>query len=649
MELSVSNAGGRREERLPLDVLVELHNELGDQILEADGLDLGPQGMAMRAAFIPPLGARLKCRFRCPPEGTPVLVDGEVVWAEQSGPRVGTFGMRFVELDTKSAVAIREYLEPEALEPEPAAPPPPRVATLNIDGLGAPIEADVRLSDAGRVVLEQELSFLKLGRGDVVDVPGRGKQRGRIGSIELRHGALDVPTLVFGILLDEAPEAARSPAAAREPAKLEPELRVAVQLAAAQAPGEEARAEDEPAVDTWPERPAFALEGQPSGERGDEVTVSAPGLDLAARELDNGEPEFVVRKPRRPRREPDATHEPVVRELRSEQDEADEFLELKKRLPPAALAGKRALVQWMVHARVLVLPWLASARAWFGGLREQGLASSRASLATLFARVRSWLAAQLERLKAMRAAQRTRQQQRTQAAPRVQRSQAVREPSSRPEPQKQQQPVRAVARNRRLYALGLASVGVALGVYALAPRSGADRIRVPHESLRPTPQLLADTSMPEAPAATLAPALTAPAPVAAAPVTASASAQPGLAEAAPAHGPAAPALDAPPNAANLTFGTADVSNGRTFVLRMSGPVQELEGDQRPDGFTVRVPGRLALDRASPIATSHRAVARAMILNRGDYAELTVDFLPGMAPKYRVIGKDNTIEVTLERQ
>jgi hypothetical protein len=92
-----------------------------------------------------------------------------------------------------------------------------------------------------------------------------------------------------------------------------------------------------------------------------------------------------------------------------------------------------------------------------------------------------------------------------------------------------------------------------------------------------------------------------------------------------------------------------VSNGRTFVLRMSGPVQELEGDQRPDGFTVRVPGRLALDRASPIATSHRAVARAMILNRGDYAELTVDFLPGMAPKYRVIGKDNTIEVTLERQ
>ena len=647
MELSVSNAGGRREERLPLDVLVELHNELGDQILEADGLDLGPQGMAMRAAFIPPLGARLKCRFRCPPEGAPVHVDGEVVWAEQSGPRVGTFGMRFVELDTKSAVAIRQYLEPEAAEPEPAPAPAPRVATLNIDGLGAPIEADVRLSDAGRVVLEQELSFLKLGRGVEVDVPGRGKQRGRIGSIELRHGALDVPTLVFGILLDEAPEAARAPALAHEPSKAEPEVRVAVQLAAAQALDDDAGTHDEPAVDTWPERPAFALEPAPSPVESEPklaaaVQVSAPS---------DAEPEFVVRKPRRPRREPDAMREPASREARSEQDEADEFLELKKRLPPAALAGKRALVTWMVSARVLVLPWLARMRAASATLREQGLASSRASLAAWLGRVRAWLSAQVERVKAARAAQQTRQQQRTQAAPRVQRSQAAREPGTRAEPPKQQV-ARAPARNRRLYAVGLAGVGVALGVYALAPRSGADRIRVPHESLRPTPQLLVDTPVPEAPAAAPEPALAAPVAVPAAPVAAH---QPVTAPANLAAAPVAPvaavpgaALDSSANAANLTFGTADVANGRTFVLRMSGPVQELEGDSRPDGFTVRVPGRLALDRASPIATSHRAVARAMILNRGDYAELTVDFLPGMAPKYRVIGKDNTIEVTLER-
>jgi hypothetical protein len=96
------------------------------------------------------------------------------------------------------------------------------------------------------------------------------------------------------------------------------------------------------------------------------------------------------------------------------------------------------------------------------------------------------------------------------------------------------------------------------------------------------------------------------------------------------------------------FGEASVPNGRTFVLRMSGPVTGLEGEKRDDGFSVRIPGRLALDRASPIATSHRAVARALILNRGEYAELTVEFLPGMRPKYQVAGKDNTLEVTLER-
>jgi hypothetical protein len=111
-----------------------------------------------------------------------------------------------------------------------------------------------------------------------------------------------------------------------------------------------------------------------------------------------------------------------------------------------------------------------------------------------------------------------------------------------------------------------------------------------------------------------------------------------------------PARAEAPEPASMSprFGEATVPNGRIFVLRMSGPVKSLEGDSREDGFSVRIPGRLALDRASPIATSHRAVARALILNRGEYAELTVEFLPGMRPKYQVAAKDSSIEVTLER-
>src|SRR5690606_24886679 len=129
------------------------------------------------------------------------------------GPHDGSFGMRFLALDTKSATAIRRYVEPEP-ERAPSGP-----VNMRIDGLEAPIEADVLAADDGSLVLEQELTFLRLGRGVSIDVPGRGKKRGRIGTVELRHSPLDVPTLVFGILLDgeEASEvrAAKRAAAVR--------------------------------------------------------------------------------------------------------------------------------------------------------------------------------------------------------------------------------------------------------------------------------------------------------------------------------------------------------------------------------------------------------------------------------------------------
>jgi hypothetical protein len=192
-------------------------------------------------------------------------------------------------------------------------------------------------------------------------------------------------------------------------------------------------------------------------------------------------------------------------------------------------------------------------------------------------------------------------------------------------------------RNQRLYAAAFAIVGVGIGVYALAPRSGADRIRAgrfaaPVSAPEPVPmvtpiQVPASTATP-APEPMAAPTAVqgVTVPAAAAPAEPSAAEQP----------PAAP------------FGEPIIENGRTFVLRMSGPVRHIEGEARDDGFTVRVPGRLALDRAQPIANAHQAVARAMVLNRGEYAELTVDFRPGMRPKYQVVGKDNALEITLAR-
>jgi hypothetical protein len=180
--------------------------------------------------------------------------------------------------------------------------------------------------------------------------------------------------------------------------------------------------------------------------------------------------------------------------------------------------------------------------------------------------------------------------------------------------------------------VALALIGVGLGVYALAPRSGADRIRLRQRSVTP-----GESSG----AAGAEPTSAAPKPT----VSSLPAAQAGTPKPGPAvEQPAALAAEA----AAARFGDASVPNGRSFVLRMSGPVLGLEGERREDGFSVRVPSRLALDRASPIATSHRGVARALILNRGEYAELTIEFLPGMHPKYQVLGKGNAIEVTLER-
>ncbi len=589
MDLQASGRG-RREERVPLDALIELRSDESDEVLEADGLDLGSGGLSMRASFVPPVGARLECQFRCPPEGDPVRAQGEVVWAEAVGPRSGAFGMRFLELDTKSATAIRRVVAPEIEVPVPA-PGLPTIAMMRIDGLGAPIETDVRLAEPDRIVLEQELSFLRLGRGVEVDVPGRGKERGRIASVELRQGPLNVPTLVFGVLLDEA--------------RVEKPEPVPQPLAAVVSPtfpqqGTEQETGLPSSTDTWPERPLF--------------------VDAAATVA----PKAITRPSAR------AADAPRVIATGTERDEQaslsqEEHAELQSMTgTPAfmlALGRTWATLQIVIKARCL--PPLQSARSALSTWSGETLPK----LERLWLQLRTLAALQLARLRTLREA-RTKAKPRTTApAPRPQRTaqsvlrEAKRIPEERPAP-----------RNRRMLASALAVVGIGLGIYALAPRSGADRIPV-----RRRPLAAAESVQP-APSPTVAPVLA-------------------TAEAAPATGTAAPSSAAPAlvdpaavtaSAGGRTFGASEVPSGRVFVIRMSGPVDSVEGDQREDGFTVRVPGRLALDRASPIASSHRAVARAMILNRGDYAELTVDFLPGLRPKYQVIAKENTIEVTLER-
>ena len=84
------------------------------------------------------------------------------------------------------------------------------------------------------------------------------------------------------------------------------------------------------------------------------------------------------------------------------------------------------------------------------------------------------------------------------------------------------------------------------------------------------------------------------------------------------------------------------------MLRMSNDVTEMEGIIEDDGFSVTIPGSLSLSRAGPIAAAHPDVEHASILNRGDFSELTVRFVAGRKPLYRVEAHGPAVEVTIGR-
>ena len=87
MQQSSTHTGNaRREQRVPLCALIELRSEHGDEALDADVIDVSASGVGVRAAFVPEVGTRLYCNFRCPPEDDAVRAVGEVVWSAWDGP-----------------------------------------------------------------------------------------------------------------------------------------------------------------------------------------------------------------------------------------------------------------------------------------------------------------------------------------------------------------------------------------------------------------------------------------------------------------------------------------------------------------------------------------------------------------------------------
>jgi hypothetical protein len=144
---------------------------------------------------------------------------------------------------------------------------------------------------------------------------------------------------------------------------------------------------------------------------------------------------------------------------------------------------------------------------------------------------------------------------------------------------------------------------------------------------------------------TLAQRRTASATAAAAPVAEAATA--GGAVAAPGGPEVAPAPQ-PPSEPVMAFGADEVERGRTSTLRMSMPIEGLEARRDASGFTITVRGALSLDRASPIAAANPSIERATIINRGDHCVLTIRFVEGRAPAYRIAARGAALDVTIGR-
>jgi hypothetical protein len=104
----------------------------------------------------------------------------------------------------------------------------------------------------------------------------------------------------------------------------------------------------------------------------------------------------------------------------------------------------------------------------------------------------------------------------------------------------------------------------------------------------------------------------------------------------------------PETVRGMAFGADSVAGGEKYVLRMSNPVTEMNGIVEGDGFSVTIPGSLSLSQAGPIAAAHPDVEHASILNRGDFSELTIRFVAGRQPAYRVEARGPAVEITIAR-
>lgn len=514
-----------RQPRVPLDeVLIKLHPEGFHQEFVADGINMGSGGLSMRASVLPEVGSMLRCQLDNPVGGEAIEMIGRVVWAHESGPHVGEFGIRFTHLSDRDQTRIEALIQRWGRTSAKAP-----LVQLQLDGVGSPIVAEVHSETEGALSVEQPLPFLAIGASVLNESSGR---RGHLEAVELKMDEI-TPRLVLSIGYEV--EGASADSAASEGDR-----------------------------DTLPDEAPLKIRVQPSGN--EERMHDTPRIVCYDRESETAE------------------KEPLRERFSGYSRSASE------RISSSFENARSALLDRLV-------PYVTS------NVRE---------LFGLLGRFVAALRSQLD--------DKPRRKQ-------VPRSEAARAH------------LKNTRRSQRRYLLlaamvcGIVAAGWGVYLWAAAGVSepAADTvaeadaeagIEAGKSRAEIRPEIESDTKTAEATAAAEGPV-------------------PG--DYVPQGAPLPPK-----DVRGTAFGADAVEGGEKYVLRMSNPVTVLDGIMEEDGFSVTIPGSLSLSRAGPIAAAHPDVEHASILNRGDFSELTLRFVAGRHPAYRVEARGPAIEVTVAR-
>jgi hypothetical protein len=508
-----------RQPRVPLDeVLIKLHPEGFHQEFEADGINVGAGGLSMRASVLPEVGSTLRCQLDNPNGGEAIEMIGRVVWAHESGPHVGEFGIRFTHLSDQDQTRIEALIQRWGRATSKAP-----IVHLQLDGVGTPIMAEVQSETDDTLFVEQPLPFLAIGSAVVNESAGR---RGRLEAVELKMDD-STPKLVLSIGYELEDSSCAS-------------------------------VSDEEDRDTLP----------------DEAPSKAQASETEREERMHDTPRIVRYDP-----EVEAAENPSVGDrLRDYANSAGEQLS-------STVGSVRSAVTDGLLPRIT------------------------SNVKELFALAGRFIAAL-----------------RSQLDDKPRRKQVPRSEAARAH-------LKNTRRNGRRYLILAAMicgiVAAGWGVYLWAAAGTETGAETGAETETET-ETGAETETAAA---------------AAAGTEDEAETGNGMAKAA--YRPQGAPL--PPEPVRGTaFGDDSVPGGEKYVLRMSNPVSELDGIVEADGFSVTIPGSLSLSRAGPIASAHPDVEHASILNRGDFSELTLRFVAGRHPAYRVEARGPAIEITVAR-